>query len=172
MERPFMSPPRSIPLSRRLSRRLSEPIQLEDIDIVGDISLYRAPMKTLCLFAEVVTAQTAVAWRWVRTWALLPACTYACLRMAARHLGWQAYGVLAQVEHLAWFTTWWLGLGVLSSIGLGSGLHSGILFLFPHIAKVRIICLCRVCARATQSCFGLTLTGVPLRRDVRAFALR
>ena len=31
------------------------------------------------------------------------------------------------------FAIWWLGLGVLSSIGLGTGMHSGLLFLFPHI---------------------------------------
>ncbi|SCP05904.1 conserved Plasmodium protein, unknown function [Plasmodium ovale] len=29
--------------------------------------------------------------------------------------------------------TWWLSLGILSSIGLGCGMHSGVLFLFPHI---------------------------------------
>eukprot|EP00040_Diaphanoeca_grandis_P028519 m.165320 g.165320 ORF g.165320 m.165320 type:complete len:387 (-) comp31380_c0_seq1:120-1280(-) len=34
------------------------------------------------------------------------------------------------------FTLWWLGLGILSSIGLGTGMHSGMLFLFPHILKV------------------------------------
>lgn len=34
------------------------------------------------------------------------------------------------------FTAWWLGLGILSSIGLGTGMHSGMLFLFPHILKV------------------------------------
>ncbi|CRH01549.1 conserved Plasmodium membrane protein, unknown function [Plasmodium relictum] len=28
---------------------------------------------------------------------------------------------------------WWLSLGILSSIGLGCGMHSGVLFLFPHI---------------------------------------
>ncbi|CEL98301.1 unnamed protein product [Vitrella brassicaformis CCMP3155] len=32
---------------------------------------------------------------------------------------------------------WWVGLGILSSVGLGTGMHSGILFLFPH---VYIIC--------------------------------
>jgi membrane protein YqaA with SNARE-associated domain len=31
------------------------------------------------------------------------------------------------------FAVWWLGLGVLSSVGLGTGMHSGLLFLFPHI---------------------------------------
>jgi len=32
---------------------------------------------------------------------------------------------------------WWVGLGVLSSIGLGTGMHSGLLFLFPHMLKAR-----------------------------------
>ena len=27
---------------------------------------------------------------------------------------------------------WWLGLGILSSVGLGTGMHSGMLFTFPH----------------------------------------
>jgi hypothetical protein len=36
------------------------------------------------------------------------------------------------------YTTWWISLGVLSSIGLGTGMHSGLLFLFPHMLKVRL----------------------------------
>ena len=35
-----------------------------------------------------------------------------------------------------WWAMWWLGLGILSSIGLGTGMHSGLLFLFPHMLKV------------------------------------
>jgi membrane protein YqaA with SNARE-associated domain len=31
------------------------------------------------------------------------------------------------------FVVWWVGLGILSSVGLGTGMHSGLLFLFPHI---------------------------------------
>ena len=38
----------------------------------------------------------------------------------------------------AWvqYVVWWVGLGVLSSVGLGAGMHSGLLFLFPHMLKV------------------------------------
>jgi membrane protein YqaA with SNARE-associated domain len=36
------------------------------------------------------------------------------------------------------YVVWWMGLGILSSVGLGTGMHSGILFLFPHIMKVCI----------------------------------
>lgn len=44
--------------------------------------------------------------------------------------------LLAKVDELGSFVVWWWGLGVLSSVGLGSGMHSGLLFLFPHIFKV------------------------------------
>jgi hypothetical protein len=33
---------------------------------------------------------------------------------------------------------YWVGLGVLSSIGLGSGLHTFVLYLAPHIARVTL----------------------------------
>lgn len=35
--------------------------------------------------------------------------------------------------------TWWLLLGVASSIGLGTGLHTFVLYLGPHIAKVTMV---------------------------------
>jgi hypothetical protein len=38
-------------------------------------------------------------------------------------------------------TVWclyWLGLGVLSSVGLGTGLHTFILYLGPHVATVTL----------------------------------
>lgn len=34
---------------------------------------------------------------------------------------------------------WWVGLGVASSIGLGTGLHTFVLYLGPHIAKVTLV---------------------------------
>lgn len=34
------------------------------------------------------------------------------------------------------FASYWIGLGVMSSIGLGTGLHTFILYLGPHIAQV------------------------------------
>lgn len=33
---------------------------------------------------------------------------------------------------------YWLGLGVLSSVGLGTGLHTFLLYLGPHIAAVTL----------------------------------
>ncbi|KAJ2350931.1 hypothetical protein IWW50_004802, partial [Coemansia erecta] len=41
----------------------------------------------------------------------------------------------------AWFGwySYWVALGVLSSIGLGAGLHTFVLFLGPHIARVTLM---------------------------------
>ena len=45
------------------------------------------------------------------------------------------------------YCVWWIGLGMLSSIGLGTGFQSGILFLFPHVAKV---CIAAQTCRSTN----------------------
>ena len=60
--------------------------------------------------------------------------------------GWERAGLaigagqhieeVQKVELWFWWAVWWLGLGILSSIGLGTGMHSGLLFLFPHMLKV------------------------------------
>lgn len=42
-------------------------------------------------------------------------------------------GVWRELAYIAADVLWWLALGVLSSVGLGTGMHSGLLFLFPHI---------------------------------------
>lgn len=44
--------------------------------------------------------------------------------------------LLLALQEWVLYTTWWISLGVLSSIGLGTGMHSGLLFLFPHMLKV------------------------------------
>lgn len=38
----------------------------------------------------------------------------------------------------ALFVVYWVGLGVISSIGLGTGLHTFLLYLGPHIASVTL----------------------------------
>nr|GLL41758.1 vacuole membrane protein KMS1-like isoform X1 [Ipomoea trifida] len=45
---------------------------------------------------------------------------------------------LAQVFGYAQFGLWWVALGVASSIGFGSGLHTFVLYLGPHIAMFTI----------------------------------
>lgn len=75
----------------------------------------------------------------------------------------QAYGIghgtwLTETELWLKFAVWWVGLGVLSSIGLGTGMHSGLLFLFPHMLKVS--------QRQKPPCAPPALAGVPGRGNV------
>ena len=65
-----------------------------------------------------------------------------CARGVRRHLrDRRVQGALAAAVACALLCpvpTWWLLLGVCSSIGIGTGMHTGPLFLFPHIATVAI----------------------------------
>uniref|UniRef100_A0A1I7W9N7 Uncharacterized protein n=1 Tax=Heterorhabditis bacteriophora TaxID=37862 RepID=A0A1I7W9N7_HETBA len=45
---------------------------------------------------------------------------------------------IAYVEKTLTWWGWWVFLGVLSSIGLGSGLHTFLIYLGPHIAAVTL----------------------------------
>lgn len=45
---------------------------------------------------------------------------------------------IQNVEKYLLWCAWWVGLGVLSSVGLGTGLHTFLLYLGPHIAAVTL----------------------------------
>ncbi|GBG28769.1 Vacuole membrane protein 1 [Hondaea fermentalgiana] len=99
------------------------------------LTLAQAPLRTLYLFARVTIDYSVYLVKTILTswlvWALAAVVGggYGYLRMTENPLA-------DEVDKYTEFVVWWIGLGVLSSIGLGSGLHSGILFLFPHMFKV------------------------------------
>ena len=69
----------------------------------------------------------------VRTWSYFGG----ALRPYVRHSVWlPVIGALTMQNQVAKYCAWWLSCGVLSTIGLGTGLQTGALFLFPHIARL------------------------------------
>jgi len=56
--------------------------------------------------------------------------------LVARSVPGPHHAPLMHLEHTVMYTIWWFGLGVASSVGLGTGAHTGSLFLFPHICAV------------------------------------
>jgi uncharacterized membrane protein YdjX (TVP38/TMEM64 family) len=61
---------------------------------------------------------------------------YTLTRVSTETLGAETVHMLKEREIDVSFACWWVFVGVLSSIGMGSGLHTGMLWLFPHIFMV------------------------------------
>lgn len=59
-----------------------------------------------------------------------------CLNNQKLGIAGQQAEEVQRAETWVQYVVWWVGLGILSSIGLGTGMHSGLLFLFPHMLKV------------------------------------
>ena len=67
------------------------------------------------------------------------------LLVTAHHLPGGHQGGLLELERYLVWCGWWVGLGVLSSVGLGTGLHTFLLYLG------RVVETCYTCAQPTFS---------------------
>ncbi|KAL4428854.1 hypothetical protein ABPG77_005292 [Micractinium sp. CCAP 211/92] len=101
------------------------------------LTLFRSPLRTLAAFAASAASSAASGAAWL---ASHPATLFLLAPLLLFYAFLKASGGLAEEVREAelWlqYVVWWVGLGVLSSIGLGTGMHSGLLFLFPHMLKV------------------------------------
>jgi len=115
-----------------------------------DIGIMKSPRKTLRLFALARVDDLKTFWTFLITSnivrliliPLIAAWTYTIYQMPELHKGpedcsqpWNV-GSLWILGLYVWEYGWWFVLGVLSSVGFGTGLHSGVMFLFPHIMKI------------------------------------
>lgn len=73
-----------------------------------------------------------------RKMSLLAVAVIAVLIYTSRHLEGPHQGKILEIEAYLLWCLWWVGLGVLSSVGLGTGLHTFLLYLGPHIASVTL----------------------------------
>lgn len=60
------------------------------------------------------------------------------LSVVAYHSPGPHQALVVDIEKQVLWCLYWLGLGVLSSVGLGTGLHTFLLYLGPHIAAVTL----------------------------------
>jgi membrane protein YqaA with SNARE-associated domain len=102
------------------------------------MTIFTSPITTLVNFSSV-TARTLL-------WLAVVVLTHPVTRFVAIPIAflWQIGSLIPGthtplcllIERIVELVVWWVGLGVLSSVGLGTGMHSGVLFLFPHIIQV------------------------------------
>ncbi|CAC5355271.1 unnamed protein product [Mytilus coruscus] len=104
------------------------------------IVLWRKPLKTIhfsCLeTASLLNQAGKKLWRRkmaVMTSLLMVLTFYLIYITQGTH---QPY--VEVIEKYVLWCAYWLGLGVLSSVGLGTGLHTFLLYLGPHIAAVTL----------------------------------
>ena len=108
-----------------------------------EIVIWKQPVRTLSLFFALTIRKTqegitAAATSNYFRFGIVPV---AFIYLLAYNIQGLHTPVITEVHAILEFVVWWVGLGILSSVGLGTGMHSGMLFLFPHIAKVGDRCL-------------------------------
>jgi len=121
----------------------------KELDAARDaIGLLTCPLRTLKLFVEISVELLLQACRAVATsrvmlffgyWVLLAYGATHALRpelYAPPLKAGLSGGSLYMPELCLYEAIWWLVLGILSSVGFGTGLHSGIMFLWPHTMSV------------------------------------
>jgi hypothetical protein len=104
------------------------------------LTLWNRPMETGLLAVKGVYS---ILVSLVRDVLFHPVCKFVLLPLIAvyivsLHIEHPWVALVDDVEFVVEYTVWWVGLGVLSSIGMGSGLQSGMLFMYPHIIKIFI----------------------------------
>jgi vacuole membrane protein 1 len=103
----------------------------------NDLTLLKHPQKTLVLFIQAlytafISSLRSISKHWIFRYGVMPSC---CAWFIFRYI-YTSHPWMAEVNAVTFvfeYVVWWVGLGILSSVGLGSGLQSGMLFLYPHI---------------------------------------
>eukprot|EP00602_Paraphysomonas_sp_CaronLab_P011099 CAMPEP_0185023178 /NCGR_PEP_ID=MMETSP1103-20130426/5863_1 /TAXON_ID=36769 /ORGANISM="Paraphysomonas bandaiensis, Strain Caron Lab Isolate" /LENGTH=571 /DNA_ID=CAMNT_0027555635 /DNA_START=68 /DNA_END=1783 /DNA_ORIENTATION=+ len=102
------------------------------------ITLWQRPRQTLVLFGSAMCSVIDKSVRYVMSHPVVlrflgPLCL---LWILLEFIPGPYTEFIDGIEFCIEYVVWWVGLGILSSIGLGSGLQTGVLFLFPHIIRV------------------------------------
>mmetsp|Transcript_41625 Transcript_41625/g.48547 ORF Transcript_41625/g.48547 Transcript_41625/m.48547 type:complete len:465 (+) Transcript_41625:141-1535(+) len=109
------------------------------------ITLLRHPIITIFHFLAAIEAGIRQChWKFLsRTRIAVTFFTFAAATFIHYQIRCGAFGATLQgsslyMERITLEALWWFGCGFLSSAGLGSGVQTGALFLFPHIAKMAL----------------------------------
>ncbi|UZO12784.1 uncharacterized protein OCT59_004301 [Rhizophagus irregularis] len=102
------------------------------------ISLYTSPILVMTYFSAYVIYQvkTAVEYAQSRKWIITSIPILGILIQFALLVEGAHQDVIYRVQSYVVWYFYWIGLGIASSVGLGTGLHTFVLFLGPHIAEV------------------------------------
>lgn len=152
---PSTSPPKSKPTpkssKKASSASVAATVSAREAELTAarnSLSLFKTPLVIISLFGSA-TAEFLVSH--VKAFATSKLAFGVLYPLAAAYAATKAYapglytapdcaggagGLLFYPQLAAYEALWWLVLGILSSIGLGTGLHSGLMFLWPFVMSV------------------------------------
>ena len=109
-------------------------------EAIENLTLWSRPVETTRLFLIVLFNFLMRPVRWCLDMSnakiVGPVAAALLALYAARFVEGPHLTPMKELEHKFWYVVWWFGLGVASSVGLGTGAHTGTLFLFPHVCAV------------------------------------
>lgn len=138
-KRKSASPKKSREISKNNDSSIAG-LQSKHQEEIANLTLLAQPFKTLKLFAMAILQWFRQSLSYFLSHVLLfmlLICVAALLGMLLLSTD-SAQGKVEEALQYVQFGLWWTVLGVASSIGLGSGLHTFVLYLGPHIALFTI----------------------------------
>uniref|UniRef100_A0A1I8P765 Vacuole membrane protein 1 n=1 Tax=Stomoxys calcitrans TaxID=35570 RepID=A0A1I8P765_STOCA len=141
--------------TKPLNKQQKEKLKAEREALV----LWRHPIKTLSYCSlEIIELVKTLGRKllerkiWICVYAILASFIAIFYQLPGPHQ------VLVEfLKQNTWFVVYWTGLGILSSVGLGTGLHTFLLYLGPHIASVTL---------AAYECNSLNFPKPPYPDDI------
>ncbi|KAL5278533.1 VMP1 family protein [Megaselia abdita] len=124
-----------------------------------NLVIWRSPFKTLNYCSkEILTLVQIYGKKVLRQRAILSLILVLVVILGIfYHIPGRHQVLIEVIKRHTWFCTYWVGLGVLSSVGLGTGLHTFLLYLGPHIASVTL---------AAYECNSLNFPKPPYPDDI------
>jgi hypothetical protein len=104
------------------------------------VTLFRSPIQTIGIFSIVMFNNFCYGVEYLRrhSKATLSVLFVSTLLFCLYFIPGSHQQPMITVKEVVWTGLWWVVLGVLSSVGLGTGLHTFVLYLGPLIAKATI----------------------------------
>lgn len=101
-----------------------------------EVSLFKNPIVTLTTLAIIIIEKVVTLFKFIFT--NIPLILIITSYLAINFIPNPFSNYVSYFNLVSWSCLYWVLLGIASSIGLGTGLHTFVLYLGPHIAKVTL----------------------------------